>query len=201
LYEMWARTRTPADSRRLGQRYEADLAVELAAFERYLPDTPPTVMDIGCGLGGIDVLISRHYGHEASFVLIDRDEFAPHPYYGFRQIGAAYNSLDETRSFLRSNGVVAESLTTVNVAVEPFPQDARVDVVLSLLSWGYHYPIEAYLDDVCRVLCPGGMLIVDIRKGTDGVAVLSERFELETVAEDPKSQRVFGRIMEPPTSC
>ena len=195
LYDfgLWRVTTTPGELRRLGQRYENDLAAELSAFVQYLPDSPPTVIDIGCGLGAIDLLLSRHYQHQATFVLVDRDEFTSRPYYGFRRVAAAYNSLEDTLAFLRTNGMDTAKVTTVNVACDPFPQQTQADVVVSLLSWGHHYPISTYLDDVTDVLSMGGVLVVDVRKGTDGMALLSERFELELVTEDSRSYRVVGK--------
>lgn len=38
--------------------------------------------------------------------------------------------------------------------------------IMSLLSWGHHYPIEVYLDMVKASLIYGGRLVVDIRKVT-----------------------------------
>jgi SAM-dependent methyltransferase len=197
---LWRVTTTPGELRRLGQRYENDLAAELSAFAQYLPDSPPTVMDIGCGLGAIDLLLSRHYQHQASFVLVDRNEFTSRPYYGFRRVAAAYNSLEDTLTFLRTNGMDTTKVTTVNVACDPFPQKVHADVVLSLLSWGHHYPISTYLDDVTEMLSLGGVLVVDVRKGTDGMALLSERFELELVTEDSRSYRVVGKRGNDPST-
>ena len=40
-----------------------------------------------------------------------------------------------------------------------------VDLILSLHSWGFHYPISVYLDSVIKVLAPNGKIIIDIRRG------------------------------------
>jgi len=44
-----------------------------------------------------------------------------------------------------------------------------IDVVISLISWGFHYPVETCLDRVHEMLNPGGRLILDVRKQTGGV--------------------------------
>lgn len=48
------------------------------------------------------------------------------------------------------------------------PALKTVDLVFSLVSWGYHYPVTDYLEDACALLRPGGTLILDVRTGTDG---------------------------------
>ena len=50
--------------------------------------------------------------------------------------------------------------------------------IYSICSWGHHYPIETYLDLVCRCLRRGGTLIVDLRlwKLDRGKAVLARYF-------------------------
>ena len=55
------------------------------------------------------------------------------------------------------------------------------DVVISIISWGFHYPVSTYLEDVHEALVPGGVAILDIRNGTDGVAALRRRFHVEQI--------------------
>jgi len=51
-----------------------------------------------------------------------------------------------------------------------------IDVVVSILAWGFHFPISTYLPAVYQALKPGGILIVDIRKGTNGLEELATKF-------------------------
>jgi hypothetical protein len=40
------------------------------------------------------------------------------------------------------------------------------------LRAGIHYPVSTYLGSVARIISNDGVLLVDIRKGTDGLAEL-----------------------------
>jgi len=69
--------------------------------------------------------------------------------------------------------------------------ETRVDLVLSLISWGFHYPVGVYLERVYDLLDEGGVLILDIRRDTDGVDVLVKKFDdYRTVLETRKFIRI-----------
>lgn len=65
----------------------------------------------------------------------------------------------------------------------PFP-DWEVNVVVSLLSWGFHYPINTYAPK-CR-----GVMVVDVRKGTTGESDLTRHGKVTCVHEAEKFRRV-----------
>ncbi len=67
-----------------------------------------------------------------------------------------------------------------------------VHLVLSLLSWGFHYPVHIYLDQVYQLPSPDGIVILDVRKGTDGVPKLRQRFsDLLVILDTDKYQPVL----------
>merc|ERR1712151_810327 len=47
-----------------------------------------------------------------------------------------------------------------------------VDLVLSIKSWGFHYPIEMHLAQITRILKPAGVIMVTLRRGTGGLRAL-----------------------------
>src|SRR5690606_38151004 len=51
-----------------------------------------------------------------------------------------------------------------------------VDSVVSLISWGWHYPVSTYLEPVRSALPPGGRLILHIRPRTGGEEELRRYF-------------------------
>ena len=70
----------------------------------------------------------------------------------------------------------------------------RFDLVLSLLSWGLHYPISTYLGEVHVALSKRGVSIVDVRLKSDGESELRRAFrEVELIAEGNKYRRVVAR--------
>ncbi len=48
----------------------------------------------------------------------------------------------------------------------------KVDAIISLLSWGHHYPVSTYIELAKRSLPVGGLLILDLRRAKDGEAEL-----------------------------
>ena len=69
--------------------------------------------------------------------------------------------------------------------------EAKFDLVLSLISWGFHYPVETYLARVHEILRPGGHLIMDVRKKTDGMDQIRARFEtVEVLVDSKKYERI-----------
>ena len=61
----------------------------------YLPTNLGEVLDIGCGLGCINILINRHYENKRRphFFLFDKTSLGGSIYYGWSERGAFYNSL------------------------------------------------------------------------------------------------------------
>ena len=181
------------------ESYYSDMEREYLSIAGYLPGAVGRILDIGCGIGGIDVFLHNHYRGEAKMHLLDRSGLSDNVYYGFSESGAYYNSLDMTSRFLLHNGVSTEGFVTVDVERHPFPAAQLFDLVLSLLSWGYHYPVTTYLDAVHAALAPGGTLIVDLRRHTPGKQQLTEKFGVapEVVLQTPKYERVVLRSLGP----
>lgn len=149
------------------------------SFKPYLPDDG-VILDIGCGMGGIDVLLDRHYGG-ADITLLDKHGVSPVINAGFHQTPdtfAHYHSFDLALEMMRANNV--DRVETVDMLRDAFPR-RKFSVVISLLSWGFHYPISTYTPRVKR----GGVIIADIRKGTGGIESL-ERYGKATIVHDSK---------------
>jgi len=50
------------DFARWKQAYESSLLAQYLSVQSFLPSQCGSVLDIGSGLGGIDIHLSRHYG-------------------------------------------------------------------------------------------------------------------------------------------
>ena len=181
-------------SRRIQEEYAKELEEEFSALSPYLPQTASAVIDIGCGIAGIDVLIAARYP-QASLFLLDRTKTDQKIYYGMNERGAFYNSLDISRKVLEMNGVAPGRIHTQEATGrnEVMFEEA-FDVVLSLLSWGFHYPVSSYLAAVYEKLKPAGVLILDIRKGSGGEKEIERRFgSYEVISERAASLRIVAR--------
>jgi L-malate glycosyltransferase len=150
----------------------------LDTIHAYLPSAPSAILDIGAGLGGIDLTLYHYFKSYPTLYLLDKDGLllGRHGgYHGYVEDFSHYNSFQWTRRFLEVNGVPAEKINTIDITTSSFPTE-KFDLVISLLSWGFHFPVDTYIQDVHKQLKKGGRLILDIRKGTDGVDVLREVF-------------------------
>lgn len=175
--------------------FNRDMALEYAEILPYLPAHARTILDVGCGVGGIDVLLHRHYGR-AKLYLVDRTQTNDTVYYAFREHSAFYNSLEVTRGLLVRNRIPEADLHFREVGDEPrLNVPEAIDLVISLISWGFHYPVSTYIHQVHALLRPGSRVILDVRKGTDGKAQLEARFpRVTTISDAPKKERVVAEL-------
>jgi hypothetical protein len=56
------------------------------------------------------------------------------------------------------------------------------------MTWGFHFPVETYLDRVHELLNENGSLIIDVRKGSGGLERLSQRFERCDIIQDARNR-------------
>ena len=174
------------------------LVEDYGTIRKHLPERVDRILDIGCGVAGIDALLNDHYraaGSEPAITLLDKTSIAGEIFYDFHDQGAFYNSLDVARNLLKANGVPSASITLLLANDEGgIDTTEPIDLVISLISWGFHYPVETYVKEVHRVLAPGGSLILDVRRGTGGREVLDSVFrETRAILERKKYDRVLAR--------
>lgn len=180
----------------IAQLFFEDMQREFETFRAHLPATAEHVLDIGCGMAGIDAVINRHYTNTPHFTLIDRDTFADKVTYGFSATPCAYHSFTQTREFLRQNGLPDSQLTCIDIDSSGFPSKQRFDLVISLLSWGYHYPVSTYLEAVKAALTPEGRLILDIVDGSDGIELLNQHFQhVEPILQNTQTKQTYQRVI------
>jgi SAM-dependent methyltransferase len=182
--------------RQVGRRFDGDMRGEYEDIRTWLPRSATAILDVGCGLGGIDVLLFEHYRRDSDlrFFLLDRTQIDDQIDYGFRNRADFYNSFEMTRAVLTGNGLPASSVTTLEARDDAgidLPQ--QVDLVISLISWGFHYPVATYLERTYELLKPGGRLILDVRKDTGGLEEIGAKYGNATViANEKKRQRVVA---------
>lgn len=150
--------------------YMAMLRAEYLLIEHWLPEKCAGVLDVGAGLGGIDILISRHYSNKPYIYLldgrIDEAEVLVHR--------ETFSRASVTGHFQSVNGV--EKWGCIDAA-NPAPLVGTMDFVISTAAWCFHFAPETYLDYVQRACAPGATLIVDVRKHrADWFATLCSKF-------------------------
>jgi SAM-dependent methyltransferase len=176
---------------RIIRNYSEYMREEWKQLSPYLPAQAVRTLDIGCGIGGINEFLYETYGVQLEEIfLVDKNKIESRIHYGFRSTSSAYNSLSLAKSYLVNRGVSKEVIHTVDVDKEILPKDITFDVILSLQSWGFHYPVQTYLDYAKQHLARRGVLIIDCRKGTDAMETLERHFAVSVIDDKPKCIRV-----------
>ena len=148
------------------QAYVAELQNDYRTIQSHLPavNEVTSILDIGCGLAGIDILLQRHYPN-AKLFLLDGDGPPSDWGAGWNSHFKPFNSMKTTCEFLALNGVSPDRVYPVDTQ-EPL----EADLVVSFLSWGFHYSLFKY-----RVKTP--CAIATIRKGVGQVDALFTQSE------------------------
>ena len=174
--------------------YENDMKNEYRAIKDFLPKTCSTVLDIGVGVAGIDVFINRHYlGQNVNFYLLDKSHVDKNAFYGFNPKGAFYNSLEVAKMMLTENGITDACVHLIEATdSNDIKVNGRIDLAISLISWGFHYPVGTYLEKVHDILSEDGLVILDVLKGTKGIDELKRKFNKVNVIMETQS---FCRVV------
>lgn len=186
-----------AEVARLGvevaRRAAGVIHAEYRAIAPVLRDLAPgRIADIGCGYAFFDLFAARDL--KSDVVLIDL-ESNEHRHFGFKSEGAAYSSLSRAREMLEANGVPGNKITTLNPR-DTAPETIKpVDLAVSFLSCGFHYPVDLYLTFLEKALKPGGAAIFDLRETTaaEQAAKLAVFGALTDLPAPPKTRRVLLR--------
>jgi hypothetical protein len=139
---------------------------EAVSLEPYLPMKVPSLLDIGCGIAGVDAVLGAYHDVE-DFYLLDGTGGPPHGKLGFKEDMKPWADVTVGKALIEAN---------LNTRVHAYTHpdiNTTVPVVLSLKSWGFHYPIETYLNLVRGVLAKDGLLVLDLRKGKSGFDTLA----------------------------
>lgn len=122
---------------------------------------PKAIADIGCGYAIFDLFAWRD--HPCNLVLIDLEE-SESRHFGYKDSGAAYSNLDVARKFLTDNGVKKTQITCINPGAKDLSKTRRVDLAVSFLSCGFHYPVDTYMPYFRSNLTKSGAVILDVRQ-------------------------------------
>ncbi len=153
---------------------------------------PKRIADIGCGYAFFDLFAAKDLKSEVLLIDLESNE---RRHFGFQAEGAAYSSLAAARKLLEDNGVSAKKITTLNPR-DKAPETAKpVDLVVSFLSCGFHYPVDLYLPFLEKALKPDGAAIFDLRAATaaEQAEKLAQFGTVTDLDAPPKARRVLLR--------
>ena len=121
-------------------------------------------------------------------------ESTPDRHFSFAETGAAYTDLSKVRAFLEANGVPPGKIITINPAKGgDLAEAGQVDLAISLISCGYHYPAETYGGFFRDQVAPDGRIVLDIRKGSGGIPYLKQLGQVEVLDKADKHAAVLVR--------
>ena len=178
------------------EKYSSNMYQEFLQIRPFLPETCESILDIGCGIAGIDAFINNHYNNSPpNFHLLDKTQVEKNIFYMFKETGAFYNCLKSSKKLLNENDISYGkiNLHEANKENKIHLPDVSIDIIISLISWGFHYPLDTYLEEAYRTLKMNGILILDIRKDSGGENKLINRFhEVSIIHENKRSTRFYA---------
>ena len=164
---------------------------EFNSIKEYLPQNVKNIMDVGCGLGIIDIFLNRFYQKNLNFYLLDKNKIDKKIKYGFSQDYESYNDLEETRNLLLNNHLNENSINIIDVD-KKIEIKQKIDLVISLKSMGYHYPFENYLKLFSNCCTKQTTFIFDISGNQNHL--LEDYFEEIQLIHEEKSIHPLKRL-------
>lgn len=149
---------------------------EMNILEKFLPKRINNIMDIGCGLGLINIFINKFYKEKPNFFLLDKNRIDKKIVYGFSKNYESYNNLDETKKILLNNGLKKEQINIFDVD-KKIHINKQMDLVISLKSMSYHYPFENYLKLFKSCCNKDTIFIFDTSIGANNKYLFKEYFD------------------------
>ncbi len=139
-----------------------EVAGEFDALVPLFADSAPkSVADIGCGYGLFDLVAAHHFSADVHLIDMETNDAKQ---FGFDQQGAAYSDLGKAFEILTRNGVPSDRITLTNPVLQDVMELPVVDLAVSFLACGFHFPIDAYMPFFRERVAPGGRIILDLRK-------------------------------------
>ena len=157
---------------------------EIDTFKDFLPRYCKNIMDIGCGLGIINILLNKFYNDKISFYLLDKNRIDKKIKYGFSSNYESYNDLNETKRILLENNISESNLFLFDVE-KNIQINNKIDLVISLKSMGYHYPFETYLELLRKCCTENTTFILDVSVDVFDENLFKKYFEnIETIYQE-----------------
>lgn len=145
---------------------------------------PNNILELGCGLGRFSIFLNSKLNHNPKFFLADFSKVSKNIKYGWNPKNSSYNNLSFTRDFCLDNGM--NNFDLINLGENSIGSLKNIDLIMSFLSVGFHYPIEDYFDDFKLISNENTVFIFGTRDGVYDFTRLSSMFEDVIILDEPK---------------
>ncbi|MBD3238593.1 MAG: hypothetical protein GF332_03070 [Candidatus Moranbacteria bacterium] len=108
---------------------------EYEQIKAFLPKNNQAILEIGCGMAGIDLMLFHHYKRQGKLLkiyLLDKTRLDRKIYYNYKPKTAFYNSLRLAKKFLIANQVPAKMIFTQEVKASKILFETKFDLIISL---------------------------------------------------------------------
>ena len=167
---------------------------EIETFKNHLPENAKNIMDIGCGLGIINIYLNKIFDNYPNFFLLDKNRIDKKIKYGFSLNYESYNDLNETKNILLENQMNLNQINIFDVE-KVINIDEKIDLVISLKSMGYHYPFESYLKLFNQCCNKNTFFIFDLSKVYFNQNELKKYFEKIEIIYEEDSIHPLKRVV------
>lgn len=142
--------------------YDKISKAEYLAIKNYI-DKPEKILELGCGLGRASIFLNSQLNNSPKFFLADFSEISNEVKYGWNPKESKYNNLELTEQFCIENGL--NNFEILNLSKDHLDKLSNIDMVISMLSVGFHYPIEEYINQLLKISSKNVTMIFGVRKG------------------------------------
>ena len=166
---------------------------EISTIKNFIPNNPENIMDVGCGLGIINIFLNEMYQVKPNFYLLDKNYTDNKIKYGFSSNYESYNDLNETKKLLLYNGLKSSKINVFDVE-KNICIKKKINLVISLKSMGYHYPFENYISLFNDCCTKDTTFIFDIASDQYEVNFFKNYFDHVKVIYNEKSIQPLTRL-------
>ena len=136
-------------------------------IDKFINFQPKRILDIGCGLAYESQMFQKKYNCELYLLDGDFDDTSHVKRdikYGTVDNFAFYNKVDELKESFDKRKM---DYTFVNANNIQIPETIKFDLIISIVSCGFHYPANTYKDLVQKHSTNDTVVIFDLRNHTD----------------------------------
>ena len=173
---------------RINSKLDKESKIEFNELINFLPSKINNVVDIGSGLGIINIFLEKHFTNKINFTLIDKNRIEKKVTYGFCTEGEFYNNFSLTADFLKNNGINMNQIKLIDSDDKNIINN-KFDLVISLLSMGYHYPINQYLSFLKKNTHINTIFIFDVSLENEEINKISQLFKIVEIIKKSKEVR------------